>query len=268
MFTVRLTRIRTLSASTKDFRFLREDGKPLAWQPGQFYRFNFTDAEGEFERSYSLCNFEEGTDAATLDLVISRVQGGRATRLLFNCQTGIIATVKGPYGRLLLPEPLPERLLLIATSVGIAPYLPMLKRLAPALAEGQQAVLLFGVRDRSEFLYRDFLLDYAARHPSLDFQLCLSREAAATAPYERLGYATQALEALAPDPAKDHALLCGNPRMIDDCWARLQALGFPHKKAIREKYEFARGAGAPKKPLTAAQKQLIAAKLARHKPTG
>ncbi|MGI9323489.1 MAG: ferredoxin--NADP reductase, partial [Pseudomonadales bacterium] len=199
MFTVRLERIRELSASTKDFRFVREDGAPLDCKPGQFYRFIFTDVDGAFERSYSLCNFDGlGTDR--LDLVVSEVKDGRATRLLFDSEPGLTAEVTGPFGRLLLPEPLPKRLVLVATSVGIAPYLPMLKALAESLDAGSKVVLLFGVRDRSEFLYRDILLDYAKRYPGFDLRLCLSRENSMIEPYEYKGYVTNQLESLAPNP--------------------------------------------------------------------
>lgn len=263
MFTVRLTRIRELSDSTRDFRLVREDGERLSYKPGQFYRFTFKDAAGAFERSYSLCNFED-LYSDTLDLVISKVEGGRATRLLFNCELGLTASVKGPYGRLVLPDPLPGRLVLVATSVGIAPYLPMLKALAEPLAGGSKVTLLFGIRDKSEFLYSDLLLDYAQKYPGFDLRVCLSREQPGTAPHEYPGYVTDQLDSLAPDPDQDHFLLCGNPRMVDSCWAKLQQLGFRHKQVIREKYEFAREKAAKPQAMTEEQKQLIAAKLARH----
>ncbi|MDA0978538.1 MAG: FAD-binding oxidoreductase [Proteobacteria bacterium] len=263
MFTVTLDRLRTLSASTRDFRFTREDGETTRYEPGQFFRFVFEDAEGEFDRSYSLCNFEE-LYSEHLDLVISRVDGGRATRLLFDCEVGLRARVTGPFGRLTLPATLPRRLFLIATSVGLSPFMPILKALETGLNEAGdcQVVLLLGVRDRSEFIYGKQLLDYGQRNPWFELRLCLSREPA-SAGHERDGYVTAQLAEFDPDTTTDHFLLCGNPAMVDEAYARLKVSGFGPRQVIREKYVFAREKKAASK-LSDEQKKLIAEKMKKY----
>ena len=238
-----LTRVRTLSQSTRDFRFIREDGGALEFAPGQFYRFVFSDEQGEFERSYSLCNFADDADGKTMDLVISTVDGGRASRLLFAASPGLETTVTGPYGRLVLPDTLPQRLFLVATSVGIAPYLPMLNQLRPALNEDQCEVhLLYGVRDYSEFIYGDFLNDFSSQYAAFNLHLCLSRcdlEAGQTESQFK-GYVQDKLQALLPNPDTDLVMLCGNPHMIDQTYPSLKELGFKVKQVVREKYVFAK----------------------------
>lgn len=261
MFTVTLNEIRELSPSTKEFRFTRTDGQSLDYKPGQFYRFVFADDDGEFERSYSLCNFDE-LYGNQLELVISQVDSGRATRLLFSAQPGLTASVTGPFGRLTLPDQSPGRLVLVATSVGLAPYLPVLKQLEDR--KDQSVLLLLGVRDRSEFIYGDRLLDYARRHPNFEMRLCLSREAASE-PYEYDGYVTAQVDDLLIDPAEDHFLLCGNPNMVDDCYVLLKAAGCRPRQVVREKYVFAREAKVGKKTMTDEQKRLIAEKMNRHR---
>ncbi|MBL6690826.1 MAG: ferredoxin--NADP reductase [Pseudomonadales bacterium] len=260
MFEVILRRIRELSESTRDFQFVRQDGQQLDYKPGQFYRFVFEDDEGEFERSYSLCNYED-LYGDTLDLVISRVVGGRATRLLFNCSEGLTAKVTGPFGRLVLPEVDPGRLIMVATSVGLAPYMPMLRELETR--EISKVVLLLGVRDRTEFIYGDLLRRYAGSHDFFDLRFCISREAP-VADDEFAGYVTEQLQALAPDPDSDHVLLCGNPAMIDDAWGYLKELNFRPKKVVREKYVFAREKKAASSALTDDQKKLIAEKMKKY----
>jgi len=260
VFEVHLTRIRKLSESTRDFQFVREDGQNLDYKPGQFYRFVFEDDEGEFERSYSLCNFDE-LYGDTLDLVISKVEGGRATRLLFNCHEGLKARVTGPFGRLVLPEADPGRLVMVATSVGLAPYMPILKELESR--EISEVVLLLGVRDRTEFIYGDLLRRYADAHDFFELRFCISREPPAAAD-EFAGYVTEQLRALDPDPDRDHVLLCGNPAMIDDAWGYLKELKFRPKKVVREKYVFAREKKAASSALTEDQKKLIAEKMKKY----
>lgn len=259
MFEVRLSRIRELSDSTRDFQFVREDGEHLDYAPGQFYRFVFKDADGEFERSYSLCNFEE-LYGDTLDLVISKVEGGRATRLLFDCEEGLTAQVTGPFGRLVLPDQNPDRLIMVATSVGLAPYMPMLKALETR--DLKQVVLLLGVRDHTEFIYGDLLRQYAQSHDYFEVRFCISREAP-RAPDEFSGYVTEQLKALEPDTETDHLLLCGNPAMIDDAWGYLKDKNFRPKKVVREKYVFAREKKTAK-ALTEDQKKLIQEKMKKY----
>lgn len=256
-----LTRSRCLSASTMDFRFRRVGGGAVPFEPGQFFRFTFEDQRGSFERSYSLCNF---TDAAgsDMDLVISTVEGGRASELLFKSELGLKTQVNGPYGRLIIPKALPKRLFLVATSVGIAPFLPMLSVLKN---RSQNVILFFGVRDRSEFLYQQELL--ALNWPELTLVVCYSRTVNDLESYEREDYVTAHIQSFAPNPDTDHFLICGNPNMIDDCYGQLKADGFGARQVVREKYLFATQEKPIQKPvLTDAQKALIAAKLKKHSP--
>lgn len=264
-FNVECQRIRELSATTRDFRFVRSDGEPLDYEPGQFYRFIFTDSDGEFERSYSLCNFED-TAGSVMDLVVSRVEGGRATRLLFAAEKGLTASVSGPFGRLVLPPELPPRLILISTSVGIAPYLPMLKPLSQALQNSSLEVeFIFGVRDRSEFLYSDLLLKMAKDHANFQLSIQYSREIGALSSYEARGYVQSRLAELNPDPARDYVMLCGNPEMIDECYEFLKLHQFRPRQVRREKYVFAKDSSpAEKKSLTEDQKRLIAEKMKKY----
>jgi ferredoxin-NADP reductase len=260
MFTVRLERVRTLSESTKDFRFACAANTSLDYKPGQFYRFVFADKFGEFERSYSLCNFD-GLYGQHMDLVVSQVGNGRATNLLFNCEEGIEAKVTGPFGHLTLPEEIPGRLVMVATSVGLAPYMPILKELETS--GFPDVVLLLGVRDRSEFIYGDVLKNYADQHDYFELRLCLSRDKA-IAGYEYDGYVNAQIERLDVNPDSDYFLLCGNPEMIDDAWGYLKESGFKPKNVVREKYVFARKSRPSAKALTAEQKQLIADKLKKY----
>ena len=120
-----------------------------------------------------------------------------------------------------------------------------------------------GVRDRSEFIYGELLLEYAEKHPWFELRLCLSREAA-TAPYEYDGYVNEQLQSISVDAAGDHYLLCGNPKMVDENWAYLRKEGCKAKQVVREKYVFAREKKAPSKALTDEQKRLIAEKMKKH----
>lgn len=267
-FDVELIRLRKLSSSTHDFRFKRLDGSSLEFEPGQFFRFEFTDEEGDFERSYSLCNFEDDVEPAHLDLVISTVDNGRASGLLFGSDVGLRARVSGPFGRLVLPKAMPQRLFLVATSVGIAPFMPMLASLEPMLLAGEVEVhFLYGTRDPSEFIYGDQLVEFADRHSGFHLHVCFSRWDPVAVGQTR-GYVQDVLFELTPNPATDHFLLCGNPKMIDDIYPRLKQLGLGVKQVVREKYVFAKSVskvgGSEKSPLTDEQKRILAEKMKKY----
>ena len=268
-FEVTLKRIRRLSESTLDFRFERSDAKLVEFEPGQFFRFVFADDAGDFERSYSLCNFgKDVTDTSYLDLVISFVDGGRASQYLFHCGEGITAAVSGPFGRLLVPETLPRRLFLVATSVGIAPFMPILTALSTALESLKvEVVLLFGARSRDEFLYQEEVLAIKERYDSFTLVMCYSREVLGDQQsFEHNGYVTDQLGTFSPDPDSDRFLLCGNPHMIDDCFGLLKELGFRAKQVVREKYVFAKETKVKeKKALTKEQKELIVEKMKKYR---
>ena len=264
-FEARLTRIRELSPTTRDFRFLRTDDEIVKFTPGQLFRFTFTDEQGEFERSYSLCNFGSNVvDSAEMDLVISIVEGGRASQLLFDCEVGLNVIVNGPFGRLVVPEKLPERLFLVATSVGIAPFLPMLTQLSDNILKGETEVyFIYGTRNEAEFVYGDLLKEYSATHQGFHLSVCYSRETDKVLDsYEHKGYVQDRLRQFSVSPESDYIMLCGNPDMIDQTYRWLKEEGFGVRQVVREKYVFAKAETASKKPvLTDQQRKLIAEKM-------
>jgi|TARA_Y100000310_G_scaffold302039_2_gene339032 ferredoxin-NADP reductase len=271
-FGATLARTNRVSPTTLEFQFVRKDGRPVLYQPGQFFRFDFRDQGESFERSYSIatCNETPGS-SSNLDLLISYVEGGKASQYLFKAEPGIDCAVKGPFGNLLIPAKLPRRLIMVATSVGIAPYLPMLLQLEPLLQEGQlqesplHVEFIFGVRSREEFLYAKMLQEYAAAHARFNLSVCYSRQQPSGA-FEHAGYVQDRLMEMELDPQGDHVLLCGNPVMIDAAFSMLAEKGFGISNVTREKYAFARETTpVTQQQLSVEQKKLIAEKLLKHR---
>ncbi len=263
-FDLVLRKINRLSSSTLDFRFESVDGHEFRYQPGQFYRFLFELDGHEIERSYSICTYGDEVGASPfLDLVISYVDDGRASQYLFAAEEGIRCRVSGPYGRLLIPSILPNRLVMVATSVGIAPFMPMLWELTddPRYAE-LRIELVFGIRSPEEFLYRDILVALAQRD-NIAIRICYSQELPKRPKANDYDGRVQiALAALDLKPETDHVLLCGNPFMIDEVYADLKLRGFRVRSVVREKYVFARETKTAAKPVMSDEdRRLIEEKL-------
>lgn len=268
-FHVKLNRIQKLSDTTLEFRFVRTDGKSVDYTPGQFFRFMFEDEKGLFERSYSLCNHAMDVPKNVLDLVISRVDKGRATRLLFNCAEGLEAEITGPYGKLVLPDILPARLILICTSVGVAPFMPILQKLFEKNSPDRDSVkvlLILGVRSADECLYRGYLEELQARCPSFKVEFCFSRSMPEQQrQFDYSGYVQSRFEDARMNPDMDLVFLCGNPHMIDESFDWLKEKGFPSRQVIREKYVFAKDLqGSVVKKISAADQKLLDEKIKKY----
>ena len=246
-FPLKLVSRRMLAPSVGHYVFVRDDGAPLDFIPGQFIQVHFQYADGTAtKRSYSLATIHDHAmgPGEAVEIAVSYVPGGAATALFEGLDAGDTVDASGPFGRFcLVPADTNRRYLLIGTGTGVTPYRAMLPQLERAIAErGIQVVLLFGARTPDELLYGDEFRAFADRHPDhFRFVPCFSRELpAAGTPHAhadvRHGYVQQFLPDFAPDPAGDIAYLCGNPNMVDSCFEALKESGLEVKQIRREKY--------------------------------
>lgn len=245
-FPLKLVARRMLAPTVAHLGFVRDDGQPLDYIPGQFLQVHFHYPDGTAtKRSYSLATIPDGTrgPGESVEIAVSYVAGGAATALFEGLPEGGLIQASGPYGRFcLMPGDTNRRYLLIATGTGVTPYRAMLPQLAGQIAErGIEVVLLFGARTPTELLYGDEFRAFANEHPNFRFVPCFSRELpAADSPHAhpdvRKGYVQDQLAELAPDAAGDIAYLCGNPNMVDACFEVLKGHGLPVPHIRREKY--------------------------------
>ena len=231
-----------LAPSVGHYQFVRDDGQPLDFVPGQFIQVHFRYADGTpTKRSYSLATIHDHAlgPGDAVEIAVSYVPGGAATALLEGLEEGGTVQASGPFGRFcLMPGDRNARYLLIATGTGVTPYRSMLPQLQSLMAErGVEVVLLQGARTPAELLYGDEFRAFADAHPEFRYVPCLSRELPPDPhPDVRHGYVQQHLGEFAPDAARDIAYLCGNPDMVDACFEALKEHGLPVPQIRREKY--------------------------------
>ena len=245
-FPLKLTARRMIAPTVAHLSFVRDDGQPLDYIPGQFIQVHFAYADGAAaRRSYSLATIHDHALGAgeAVEIAVSYVSGGAATALFEGMPIGGTIDASGPYGRFcLMPADANRRYLLIGTGTGITPYRAMLPLLEQLMRErGIEVVLLQGARTPDELLYGDEFRAFADAHPGFRYIPCLSRElpgagSALAHADVRHGYVQNALAELAPDAAGDIAYLCGNPNMVDACFEALKDAGLPIPQIRREKY--------------------------------
>ena len=241
-YPLRLAASRMLAPSVRHMEFERADGEPFAFIPGQFIQIHFAYEDGKpTKRSYSVGTVA-GDDALPIrriEIAVSYVDGGAATKLLGGLAEGGIVDASGPYGRFcLMDADTNRRYLLVATGTGVTPYRSMLPQIARLVRErGCTFALVYGARNEADLLYGEEFEAFAAATPGFTFHPCFSRAPRAIPrANDRNGRVQVAIEALAPDAEGDIAYLCGNPDMVDEAFALLQAAGLPVKHIRREKY--------------------------------
>ncbi|HET7662042.1 MAG TPA: FAD-binding oxidoreductase [Rhodanobacteraceae bacterium] len=241
-FPLRLVDSFMLAPTVRHLVFEREDGKPLAFTPGQFLQVHFHYDDGKpTKRSYSVASVggEDDGEVMRVEIAVSYVDGGAATQLLGNLEPGQSIEASGPYGRFcLMDADENRRYILIATGTGVTPYRAMRPRIAKLMRErGCQFVLLYGARNETELLYGEEFEAFAREHEGFTFHPCLSRGARPDPrPDDRLGYVQSVLPELKPVADEDIAYLCGNPDMVDATFAALKEAGLSVRHIRREKY--------------------------------
>lgn len=241
-FNLRLMQAHMVAPSVRHLAFERADGAELAFIPGQFLQVHFEYEDGKpTKRSYSVATVagDPYNPQGLIEIAVSYVEGGAATKLLSSLAPGECVQASGPYGRFVLFDTDKNaRYLLVATGTGVTPYRAMLPELIRHHHErGIEVVLLQGARSAEDLLYAEEFDTFADAHPWFRYVPCLSRQARATPRADdRSGYVQHAFADLQPDPARDIAYLCGNPNMVDASFEALKGHGLPVPAIRREKY--------------------------------
>ncbi len=212
----------------------------LKFLPGQYARIGLSVDGSLIWRAFSLvCAPHE----KLLEFVAVLVPGGLFTSRLAEVQPGDAIHIEHENYGFLTPDRFVdgEHLWMLATGTGIGPFLSMLRD----GAVGKQfcrIILVHGVRDERDLIYRDELLqrqaDTSADSAVLCLLECVSRapesQGGARPPGSRLttrittAWDDGKLEATAGCAVTAEAsrvMLCGNPQMIEDMRARLHARG-------------------------------------------
>ena len=240
-FTLRLVDSYMPAPTVRHLVFERADGQVLAFVPGQFLQVHFHYDDGTpTKRSYSIATVGDGrTPVQRIEIAVSYVEGGAATKLLGSLEAGQTIEASGPYGRFCLqPGDAHPRYLLLATGTGVTPYRAMLPVFEKLLANGdREVVLLYGARNETELLYGEEFEVFAQTHPGFSFYGCLSRQPRPVPrPNDRPGHVQSVLAELQPSAGRDIAYLCGNPNMVDAGFNALKEFGLPVPQIRREKY--------------------------------
>lgn len=228
--------------SDKLFSFRTSRGPGLRFENGQFLMLGL-DAEGRrIARAFSIAspNYEDH-----LEFYSIKVPSGPLTSRLQHVKEGDALWVSSkPTGTLLLSDLRPgERLFLLATGTGIAPFASLIRD--PELYERfAQVILVRGGRVASDLAYGTAVVAAVREHEYLGASArrqlfdhaSLTRE-----PFAARGRTTELLDSgrvtqdlrLAPlNPHTDRFMVCGNMRMLEDARLLMDRRGFVESPEI------------------------------------
>ena len=200
---------------------------------GQFARLALPAPEGHLEpmigRPYSFVNPPHEAPHEFYFIIVE--QGPLSPRLAALNPGDPVWLAPRANGFFSIPEiPPGEVLWCLSTGTGIGPFLSML-RTDEAWSAFSRVVLVHAVRHGEELTYRDTVASIAhARAGAFTYIPMVSRDSHPGALAGRIPAAIEdgRLEAragIALSPENSHAMLCGNPAMIDDAQLALAARG-------------------------------------------
>lgn len=204
------------------------------FEPGQFLQLGMEQPEKHLHRPYSVAS----PHGEELDFFIVTVENGALTPKLWAMKEGdaIDVSQKAAGSFTLSHAPHMPTLWLVGTGTGLAPYIAML-RTPEVWDKYQKVVLVHGVRYLRDLAYQDELATWSKRYGER-FCFCpvISRE---EQPGSLLGRITKvldngSLELCAKETISSERsafMLCGNPDMLDEMEAKLEARGLKRHKA-------------------------------------
>jgi len=222
--------------------WVRLDGEPVAFEPGQYLTIGVF-ADGKLvQRPYSVASAPRVAGSEGYEFYVRLVPILRFTTLLWRLPIGHSMRLIGPKGKFLL-EPADTRThLYISTGTGIAPFISMMRETAAA-GHPRRTVVLHGCSYVDELGYRDLLEDWArdGSYP-VTYVPTISRPSdprnegwtGRTGRVEAV--VASVCEELRLRPDRTVVYICGNPEMILHAEAVLMHRGFPEFHVKKELY--------------------------------
>jgi ferredoxin-NADP reductase len=227
-----------LAPSVKSFVFERVDGRPLAFDPGQWLNLVLPLPGGDIRRAYSIASAPNGTPR--FELAVTEVTAGPGSGYLCGLGPGARLHAIGPQGFFTRGAADPNPSLLVATGTGVTPLRSMMQA---ALATGSSTPLwlLLGVRHADDILYREEFEALAGSNPNVRVEFTLSQGGPDW--QLRRGYVQTHIPELWSELTRlnrlePHLYVCGLEKMITAVRQLVRKdMGVPRERVHSERYD-------------------------------
>ncbi len=225
--TERLTETGTIRLS---FRVVDDDD--FGFLPGRFVGIEAKVGGLGYRRS-PYCILSPPNDERTFELLIRVVPEGPLSGYLGALREGDVVRFRGPTGRSMIPKEEDTELVLLATGVGISPFVSLVSTLLDQGFE-RPIRLYWGLRLREDICLVDELEDLVRRSDTFSYQISLSRPPEGWTGLR--GRLTESVPPLLETLGGKHFYLVGNGAMNREMFAVLSDLGVPKHLVYEEHY--------------------------------
>lgn len=231
-YTTTLEKIFCLTPTVRTFRF-RFPGEGFSFQAGQFCMVEVPAGNKIKKKAYSIASSPH--EGNYLDLCIKLVEGGLATNWFWTLKEGAEVRVGGPYGNFVLPDPIEQDLVFVATGTGLSPFRSMIHEIYNQNPNFEREIcLIHGVRYNDEILYHDEWTALAKKNPHFHYIPTVSR------PRDgwdgEVGYVQEKMLKYISSPKGKQFYVCGLIPMIEAVEKAAVKMGCDLKQIHFEKY--------------------------------
>jgi NAD(P)H-flavin reductase len=201
----RITKVRKELADTFTLDLVAQDGRPLAFRPGQFNML-YVFGVGEVPISIS-------GDPAVPELLIHTTRAvGAVTEAMRGLRAGQTLGVRGPFGSA-WPVGAAEGddVVLVAGGIGLAPLRPLIHAVMARREHFGKVLILYGARTPDDILYHRQLRDWRGR---FDLSVHVTVDRATAGWSGSVGVVTQLIARGGFDPHATSAFVCGPEVMM------------------------------------------------------
>jgi stearoyl-CoA 9-desaturase NADPH oxidoreductase len=201
---------------------LRPTRQWRGFRAGQFVQITVEIDGVSRTRCYSPASSEHRNDGR-FEVTIKAHPDGLVSQYLYaNAAPGLVVGLAPADGTFRLPEPRPEKVLLVSGGSGITPVLSMLRTLCDEGYAGAVSFLHYG-HTEADVAYRDELRELAASHPNVNLALACTQQA--TEGGVQGHFAPDHLASVAPWHADAETFVCGPPALMESVRAYYEANG-------------------------------------------
>ena len=208
------------------------DDQPFNFKPGQFVGIQ-AKVPGFGLRKTPYCISSPPSKDRTFRLLIRLVPEGPLSYYLGSLRAGEVIKFRGPTGRSMVPKEDDTDLVMLATGVGIGPFLSLADHLLPQGFDRPMR-LFWGLRLVEDICLLDELDALASRYPHFSYVITLSRPPASWEGWR--GRLTVTVPPTLESLGGKHFYLVGNGAMIEEISSVLSDLGVDKQLIYEEAY--------------------------------
>jgi ferredoxin-NADP reductase len=207
-------------------RFGLPKGESIEFVPGQYVTFYLPREGKTLTRSYSI--YSSANQHDRIALLVKKVPHGFGSHFLCDLSALRAPTLAAlaPLGRFVLHDPGDRTVVLVATGVGLAPFVPMLERLHER--HPTTPIWLFcGNRYVDDMVNRREFEQLERLWPSFHFVPILSQPPDDGSWHGAVGHVEEHVRGRFPDLSRSDVYLCGANRMVNQMQELAFELGCP-----------------------------------------